>query len=162
MTWRRPRAEFEAGKGAGNRKALQKLAAGKVPPGILLYEGNQAVGWCSIAPREQFVRLSRSRVWGPIDDRPVWSVSCFFLKKEFRERGLSVKLLKAAVDFARQHGARTVEGYPLEIDGRLPGAFVWTGLAGTFRRVGFKEAARRSKSKPILRYEVKPRPARSA
>lgn len=162
MTWRRTHSEFQAGKGADNRKALEKLAAGKVPPGILLYEGDEAIGWCSIAPREQFVRLARSRVWSAVDDRPVWSVSCFFVKKEFRSRGLSVELLKAAVDFAKQHGARTVEGYPLEIDGRLPGAFVWTGLAGTFRRAGFTEVARRSPSKPILRYEIKARRARSA
>jgi GNAT superfamily N-acetyltransferase len=154
MAWRRGRAEFEAGKGEGNRRALRKLAASKLPPGILLYRDSEVVGWCSVAPREQFARLAASRVWSPIDDQPVWSVSCFFVKREFRNQGLSVELLKAAVLFAQQHGAKIVEGYPQDLDGRLPDAFVWTGLAGSYRRAGFKEAARRSKSKPILRHGI--------
>lgn len=152
MTWRRSRAQFEAGKGEGNRRALRKLAAGKHAPGILLYKDREAVGWCSVAPREQFPRLAASRVWSPVDAQPVWSVSCFFVKKELRNQGLSVVLLEAAVQFAIQNGAKIVEGYPVEVDGRLPAAFVWTGLAGSYRRAGFEEAARRSTSKPIMRY----------
>lgn len=155
MTWRRTKKDFDAGKGDENRRALKKLTQSKIPPGILLYKGSQVVGWCSVAPREQFVRLESSRVWAPVDDQPVWSVSCFFVKKEFRNQGLSVELLNGAVEFARQHGAKIVEGYPNQIEGKLPDAFVWTGLIGSYKRAGFKEVARRSQLKPIVRYMIR-------
>jgi GNAT superfamily N-acetyltransferase len=154
MAWRRSRREFEAGKGEGNRRALKRLADGAVPPGLLLYEGATAVGCCSVAPREQFPRLAASRVWSPVDDAKVWSVSCFFVKKEHRNRGFSVRLLRAAIEMAAAHGARIVEGYPVEPSGRLPDPFVWTGLAASYRRAGFTEVARRSPSKPIVRYRI--------
>jgi GNAT superfamily N-acetyltransferase len=155
MSWRKTKKDFDAGKGDANRRALKKLTASKLPPGVLLYSGDEAVGWCSVAPRPDFVRLEASRVWAPVDDTPVWSVSCFFVKKGFRNRGFSVELLKAAVEFARKHGAKIVEGYPNDIDGELPDAFVWTGLMESYKRAGFKEVARRSEKKPIVRYALK-------
>jgi GNAT superfamily N-acetyltransferase len=151
MAWRLGKKEFDAGKGDANRCALRALTARDLPPGILLYDGSDAVGWCSIAPRREFVRLEASRVLAPVDAEPVWSVTCFFVRKGYRRMGLSVKLLEAAVEFARAHGARIVEGYPQEIGGSLPGAFVWTGLLSTFERAGFKEVARRSKIRPVMR-----------
>ncbi len=155
MAWRRTRKDFDAGKAGGNKRALKKLTAGPRAPGILLYRNDEAVGWCSIAPRGDFVRLEGSRVWAPVDERPVWSVSCFFVKKTYRNQGLSVKLLEAAVEFAREHGAEIVEGYPQETGTRLPDAFVWTGLVASYRGAGFEEAARRSRGKPVMRRYVK-------
>ncbi len=155
MVWRLKRAEWNRGKGEGNRLAMRGLAAQGRPPGILLYKAGLPVGWCSVAPRSEFVALERSRVWKPVDDRPVWSVSCFFVAKEHRKQGLSVELLRAAVEFARSHGARVVEGYPQEVPGDpLPAPFVWTGLASAFRKAGFREVARRSEKKPVMRYEI--------
>lgn len=105
--------------------------------------------------REEFVALARSRVWQPVDDQPVWSISCFFVAKEFRGQGLSVELIKSAVAFARQQGAKIVEGYPQELTGsKLPAPFVWTGLASAYRQAGFTEVLRRSKNKPIMRVAV--------
>jgi GNAT superfamily N-acetyltransferase len=156
MTWRRSKKEFDAGKGAGNRSALKRLTKREVPPGVLLYRGEEVVGWCSVAPRTEFIRLGASRVWAPVDDKPVWSVTCFFVKKGHRNQGLSVELLKAAAEFAKQHGAKLLEGYPQELKSKLPDAFVWTGLAGSFKRAGFKEAARRSDNKPIMRKSLRP------
>ena len=89
----------------------------------------------------------------PVDDKKVWSVSCFFITKEFRRKGLSVPLLKAAIDFAISKGANIVEGYPTEpTTGRMADAFAWTGIAATFQKAGFKEVERRSKGRPIMRY----------
>lgn len=156
QSWRLTRAEFDAGKGAKNKSRMKKLAEGEVPPGILLFEDGQAVAWCSLAPREQFVRLLGSRVWKPVDEKPVWSISCFFVRKGFRNRGLSVSLLESAKHFAKKHGAKILEGYPQELKGnRLPDAFVWTGLTGSYTRAGFSEAARRSAAKPIMRFTMK-------
>ena len=157
MSWRLARSAFNQGKGDANRSAMRALVEKGDEPGILLYKDGLAVGWCSVAPRAEFVALQRSRVWAPVDDRPVWSISCFFVAKAQRNQGLSVELLRAAVTFAHSRGARIVEGYPQEVEGgQLPGAFVWTGLASAYRKAGFQEVLRRSAKKPIMRYEILP------
>ena len=86
-----------------------------------------------------------------MDEQPVWSVVCFFVARDFRRQGVTVKLLEAAVDYARQHGATIVEGYPVEPNqAGMPDVFAYTGLVSAFRQAGFTEAARRSKSRPIM------------
>jgi GNAT superfamily N-acetyltransferase len=155
MTWRVPRSVFDEQKGEGNKKAFRKIVKSGAEPGILLYDGDRPVGWCALAPREQYVRLEGSRILKPVDEQPVWSVSCLFVAKPYRNRGMSTLLLKEAVAFAGKHGAKIVEGYPTETDGKLPDPFVWTGTAGAFRKAGFKEVLRRSKQRPIMR--AKPR-----
>lgn len=155
MLWRRSPAEFEAGKGDGNRAAMRRLAESGPPPGILAYDGEVAIGWCALAPRGDYPGLARSRVLKPVDDRPVWSVSCFYIDKACRGRGVSVALLEAAVDYARSQGAAIVEGYPVEPNSRnYPAVFAWTGTAKTFTRAGFEECLRRSPTRPIMRYRL--------
>ncbi len=122
-------------------------------PGILAYANNRPIGWCSVAPREQFSVLGRSRILKPVDDRPVWSVVCFFIDKQYRHQGVTVKLLQAAVDYVREQGGRVVEGYPVEPkNDQMPSVFAWTGFASTFQKAGFVECARRSETRPIMRY----------
>jgi GNAT superfamily N-acetyltransferase len=151
MSWRLSSREFNEHKGSGNRRAFKKIVQGKTPPGILAYSGKEPVGWIAIAPREQFIRLEGSRVLAPVDDQPVWSVACFFVRKDLRNLGLTVELLKAAADFARKHKAKLVEGYPYDLEKKTSPPFVWTGLASSFERAGFQEVARRSKTRPIMR-----------
>jgi len=151
MWWRLNRVEWNRGKGEGNRKALRKLVHSGAEAGVLAYADGEPVGWCAIAPREQYPRLGRSRILKPVDDQPVWSVTCFFIARGFRHQGLSTKLLKAAVDFARARGAKIVEGYPHDSKKATADVFVYTGLVSAFRKAGFKEVARRSKTRPIMR-----------
>ncbi len=152
MWWRLPRAEFVAGKGAGNRRAFAALVRAGREPGLLAYADGTPVGWCAIAPRAEYVRLARSRTLKPLDDRPAWAITCFFVAKEHRGRGLTVRLAEEAVRFARARGARLIEGYPVDTGGRAqPAPFVYTGLPGTFAGAGFREAARRSRTRPIFR-----------
>jgi GNAT superfamily N-acetyltransferase len=163
MTWRQTRSEFDANKGEKNRRAFQKIVRSGAQPGVLAYDGDQPIGWCAIAPREQYVVLQRARTLKPIDDQPVWSVTCFFVTRPYRRRGISVQLLNAAVDFARRRGAEIVEGYPVvATTGKLPDAFAWTGLPETFLKAGFKEVARPAKTRPIMRREVSARARASA
>lgn len=114
MTWRLPRAKFLANQGPTNKRSFRKIVRSGAQPGVLAYADGKPVGWCAVAPRSEFSFLDRSRVLAPVDDQPVWSVTCFFVAKEWRRRGLSVKLLKAAVAFAGKRGAKIVEGYPQE------------------------------------------------
>lgn len=152
MHWRLSRTNFEKTKGAGNRRAFMRLVQSGEPPGILAYRGGRPVGWCAVGPRESYPVLERSRVLARVDDRRVWSVTCLFVLKPERRRGLSVELLRAAASHARRRGARILEGYPVEArSGRLPDAFAWTGLPAAFRRAGFTEVARRSPTRPFMR-----------
>lgn len=156
MCWRLKRSQFEKQKGAGNKKALKKIVAAGEVPGLLAYAGREPVGWCSVAPREAFPVLENSRILKRVDDQPVWSASCFFVARPYRRQGLSVKLLRAAVTYAKKKGARMVEGYPVEPKkSPMPDVFAWTGLADAFRRAGFKEVLRRSPTRPIMRYPAR-------
>ena len=154
---RKSHADFRRDAGAVNRRSLRKLVASGEPPGLLAYLGGTVVGWCAVAPREAYVRLAGSRVLAPVDARPVWSAPCFFVAKEARGRGVTVALLRAAADYAASHGADTIEGYPLDTRGvRTPAAFAWWGLAPAFSRAGFREVARRSPTRPIMRRRLRP------
>jgi GNAT superfamily N-acetyltransferase len=155
MVWRLSRKDWIAGKGAANRERLHQLVASGATPGVLAYAGDAAVGWCAVAPRDAYPALARSRVLGPVDDRPVWSVSCLFVARSWRRRGLSSKLLQAAVALARDRGATEVEGYPFEPSSQEdPAPFIWTGTPSTYLRAGFVEVARRSPRRPIMRYAI--------
>jgi GNAT superfamily N-acetyltransferase len=156
MWWRLPRSVWRRGKGAGNRRALRRLVESGARPGVLAYAGREPVGWCAVAPREEYPVLERSRILQPVDERPVWSITCLFVARSWRRRGVSTGLLKAAAAFARRRGARIVEGYPTDAGGkRAADAFVFTGLEPGFRRAGFVEVARRSRSRPIMRRVVR-------
>lgn len=153
MTWRLAKSEFEKSKGEGNRKKIHKLVAGGDVIGVLAMNKDVPVGWCAVAPREKYIRLEKSRVLKPLDDQPVWSVSCFFIAKDYRAKGLSVPLLKAAVDYARIQGAQIIEGYPVEPKGKkMPDVFAWTGILSSYIKAGFVEEKRHSPARPIVRY----------
>lgn len=155
MYWRLKRSEFEQLSGEGNRAMLKAIVESGEIPGILAYSQGQPVGWCSVAPRQNFSALERSRILKPVDDQPVWSVVCFFTTKKYRRQGVTVSLLQAAVDYARRGGAKIVEGYPVDTRGNSsPDAFVYTGLASAFQKAGFVEVLRRSETRPIMRYAI--------
>jgi GNAT superfamily N-acetyltransferase len=151
MTWRLSRSEFDRNKGYANRRALHALVRKGPAPGVLAYAGSKPVGWCAVAPREAYPALERSRILKPVDDKPVWSISCLYVEKSYRRQGLSAELIQAATKFARSQGAKVVEGYPQALTSSLPDAFVWTGLEQSFLKAGFVEVARRSPKRPILR-----------
>ena len=155
MTWRLKRSEFDRGKGEGNRKAFRAIVRSGAEPGVLAYAGSEPVGWCAVAPREAYTVLERSRVLAPVDGRPVWSISCLFVTRGMRRSGVSVPLIRAAVEHAAGHGAEVVEAYPVEpYSAAMPAAFAWTGIASAFEKAGFKEVLRRSRARPIMRFEV--------
>ena len=182
MWFRQTRSEFEKNKGEGNRRAMKAIVESGRVPGILAYiketgripqgsarEGRdaepegvgrfgsltRAIGWCSVEPRERFPRLETSRVLRPVDDQPVWSIVCFFIDKEYRLRGVSVELMKAAVEYAAQNGAKIVEGYAAEPKkAKVPDLYIFHGHVSAYRQAGFVEVARRSPTRPIMRYVI--------
>ncbi len=144
--------EFEASKGDLNRQRMRDRVKAGERPGLLIFEGDDAVGWCALGPRESYGRLERSRILKRVDETPVGSVVCFFVAKGFRGRGVSVELLEAAKHWAREQGIGVLEGYPVDPEGKYPPAFAYHGLAKAFERAGFKEVERRSATRPIMRW----------
>lgn len=163
MFFRLTGKQLDAGKGDGNRGRLRALVEAGAEPGLLAYDpnddGGEPVGWVALAPRSEYTRLDRSRILAPVDERPVWSVVCFFVRRGHRRRGLTVALLEAAARHAAGRGARVLEGYPVEPKGgQTADTFAYHGLASAFREAGFTEVARRSATRPIMRRELTPDP----
>jgi GNAT superfamily N-acetyltransferase len=155
MWWRETRAEFEKRQGEGNRRAMKKIVASGEVPGILAYAGREPTGWISIAPRENYSGLERSRTLKRLDDTPVWSIVCFFVGRDYRNRGIAVPLIRAAVEYAAGRGAKAVEAYPtLPNKDKLAPVSVYMGVPSMFERAGFVECARPSARKMIMRFTV--------
>jgi GNAT superfamily N-acetyltransferase len=156
MYWRMKRKDYDAQRGSGTKKKMKSIVESGIIPGILAYDDDKPVGWCSVAPREDFPVLENSRVLKRIDNKPVWSIVCFFILKEYRNKGLSVELLNAAKAFAKMKKGKIIEGYPVEPkSGKTADVFAWTGFASAFKKAGFTEIIRRSETRPIMRYIIK-------
>ncbi|MBL0048196.1 MAG: GNAT family N-acetyltransferase [Bacteroidetes bacterium] len=156
MYYRLNKADYVEGKtNDGNKNAMKELVWNKAPTGMLaLYEG-EAIAWCAFAPREDFIKLQKSRVHKPIDDNAVWSIPCTFISKEFRQQGVSVALLKGLCAYAKSQGIKIVEAYPtIPTQEKLPDAFAWIGLYKSFERAGFKIVDQTSKNRPMVRYYI--------
>ena len=156
MYWRLARKQFESQKGEQNKLSMHTIVESGEVPGILAFHEKRAIGWCAIAPRSKYPALARSRILKPVDDRECWSVACLFIEKAYRKQGVSTLLLQAASAYAGSQGAKLVEGYPVEpkAEQDIPAAFAWTGIPKAFIRAGFKEVARRSPTRPIMRLEL--------
>jgi GNAT superfamily N-acetyltransferase len=143
--------------GRGTRAALKDLVDRGATPGLLAYSRGRPVGWCSVAPREQFPRVLRSPVLRPVDDRPAWSVVCFYVDRSARRDGVAAVLLAGAVERAASAGAELLEGYPRDTGGdRRASAELYVGTVSMFEAAGFREVARRSPTRPIMRRELRP------
>jgi len=155
MYWRLTRREFEMTKGEGNKSALKELVLAGSSTGVIAYWNDEPIGWCSVAPREDFSTLGRSRILKPVDEQQVWSIVCLFVAKKHRRQGVSRALVEGTVSYCREHGVRIVEAYP--VDPRkpsIPDVFAYTGLLPTFQQCGFEEVARRSETRPIMRLRI--------
>jgi GNAT superfamily N-acetyltransferase len=144
-------SEWLAAKGDGTKRRMRARVRKGPPPGVLAYAGDDAVGWCAVGPRETYPRLARSKILAPVDDALVWSVTCFFVRRDWRRRGVTVALLNGVARWVASCGGRIVEGYPTDTQKDQPAAFVHHGLLAAFRRAKFREVARRSKTRPIVR-----------
>lgn len=155
MWWRQTRREFDENHGERNRRAMKRIVdSGKVP-GILAYSSGEAVGWCSVAPRDDFLSLNRSRVLKKLDDTPVWSIVCFYVSKAHRSRGAMDQLISGAVEHVRRSGGKVAEAYPTRPRGkRLVQVSSFMGTPTPFERAGFTECARPSEAKLVMRLYI--------
>lgn len=151
MYWRLTGAQWARQQGRGNKEAFRKITKLGQVPGLLAYVDRTAVGWCSVAPRTEFGRLERSRILKRIDEKPVWSIVCFFVAPGWRRQGILLGLIEGVVDYVRAQGGKVVEAYPLNPAPRSP-MENYMGLTSTFLTAGFEEVARPSDSRFVVRY----------
>lgn len=130
------------------------------PPGIIAYVDGEAAGWIRIGPRTRQARIPRTRIIAaastePFDDETVWAVTCFVVRREHRGRGLNLELLRAAVDLARESGARLIEGYPVVTGGEKQHANdLFHGTLGTFLEAGFTEKTELKPGRALVTLEL--------
>lgn len=156
MYWRLKRAEFNKFKGEVNKGFMKKRVGENRPPGLLLYADKQLAGWCALAPRNEYPVLNNSRILKAPDDQLVWSIVCFFIDRNFRKSGLTTIFLRYAIEYCKNSGVKIIEGYPIDAKDKknYPPVFAYTGFASAYIKAGFTEVARRSESRPIMRYYI--------
>jgi GNAT superfamily N-acetyltransferase len=126
--------------------------------GLVAYLGDEPVGWCAVEPRCNYSGLVRNnRVpWeGREEDKTddtVWAVTCFFIRKGFRHRGLGRELARATVDFARRRGARAIEGYPINTKNVIIEELL-VGTVDMFTGAGFTEVNRPTLRRVVMRID---------
>ena len=151
MYWRIGRAYRNRSR-EENRAAFREVVKRGPPPGLLAFDGDMAVGWCQLTPRDALPWLDRTWRLKRVDDVPVWSLSCLYVRKGYRRRGVASALIAAAVKAAQSAKAPALEAYPL--DAELTPSSTSTGYASTFAQAGFKTVARRVPPRPIMRHDL--------
>jgi GNAT superfamily N-acetyltransferase len=130
--------------------------------GLVAYLGGEPAGWCAVEPRVNYVRLMNSRIpWtGRTEDKTddgVWAITCFVTRSGFRRRGVSAALTAAAVDFARERGARALEGYPMIVrpGQEMTWGELFVGNVSSFVDAGFTEVSRPTVRRAVMRIDFR-------
>lgn len=152
--WKLRGKAYEENTGEPARQMQKSIVDSGTVPGLLAFYGDEPVGWIAVEPRSAYPKLAHSRILKPVDDASPWSVTCFFVAKQARRQGLTVELLKAAIGYVREQGGKILEGYPVDAERDLPDVFVYHGTAAAFQKAGFVEVARRSETRPIMRFFI--------
>lgn len=138
---------------AANRADFHRVVKRGPPPGLIAFEGDTPVGWCQLTPRTDLPHFERTRDLKKVDDLPVWSISCFYIRPGWRRKGVTAALIAEALRVAKRAKAVAVEAYPL--DTRYTSSRGYTGYASTFERLGFSTVLRRVDARPIMRHDLR-------
>ncbi len=155
MTFRLPTKEFRANKFAGNKGLIKRIVDSGMPVGLVGIVNNNPFGWIAFAPREHYIKIENSRSLKRIDQRPVWSITCFFIEKEYRRKGFSAIMIRGAIEFAGKNKISILEAYPaIPYSDKVSPPFLWTGVLSAFLENGFKVVHQYGKSKAMVRLEL--------
>lgn len=132
-----------------------------VPPGLIAYVDDHPAGWARVGPRAGFPGVTGNKALSRVltaGNTAVWWVACFAVGSHYRRCGVGLALLRAAVEFARQHGARAMEGHPVDVAalkaGRVAPSALYTGTKAMFAAAGFTEVARTYPTRPVMRLSI--------
>jgi GNAT superfamily N-acetyltransferase len=151
MFWRLRNAEWREQDAKQRKKTMAGRFADSPPPGVLGYLDDRPVGWCAVAARSEYPRVQSSPTFGPVDDTPSWIVSCLFIHRTARRRGVGAALVEAAVAMATAYGAPAIDAIPVAPGGKRTSADLYTGTPSMFEPLGFVEVARRKPGRPVVR-----------
>ena len=151
MRWRMTSSEYRKSSKATRSDALYARVLEEEATGVLAYDDDRPIDWCSVGPRESYAALERYRALPRLDHAAVWSVVCFFVDSRYRRRGLTLSLLEAAVDYAASEGAVIVEGYPVEPDAS---SYTYMGSPNTFRQAGFEDVTPAGQTRTVMRRHI--------
>lgn len=155
MTFRLSAKEFTANKFNGNKKRMKEIVEAGRPTGLIATLHQEPLGWIAWAPREDYIKIENSRSFKRIDDKPVWSITCFFIKKEYRRKGFSRALIKMAIEHARKKKIGILEAYPaIPYQDKVPPPFLWTGILSAFLENGFEIVRLSGKSRAMVRLDL--------
>jgi GNAT superfamily N-acetyltransferase len=151
MAWRIG-AEYRRRPGAKNKADFREIVKRGPPPGFLAFDGDVAVAWCGLTPRSAIPYIESQWRLRRVDDLDVWSISCFYVRKSHRKRGITYSLIVEALKAAKRGKAPALEAYPL--DRALTPSATSTGVVTTFERAGFKTVVRHFEPRPIMRHNL--------
>lgn len=153
MYWRLFHKEYEQKKGLENKQLLQQLIKDKQPLGVVAYQDENPVGWCSVSPKPTLVRLSKSRLYKHLEEiDDTWSITCLFIHKEYRHQNLSTQLISAASAYAFDQGAKVVEAYPIMPQKKnMPPVFAYVGFESAYGKAGFEKIKQVSPTRSVMR-----------
>lgn len=157
--WMLRGTDFERATAAQRRDMLRDDLEAATPSALVAYVDGAAAGWVKVSARPDQPRLARTRAFQqspePFTDPSVWAITCFVVRREFRGAGVAKRLLEAAVDHARAHGARVIEGYPVDTSVKKTSSNdLFHGALSSFLDAGFSEVARPAPARPIVSLAV--------
>ncbi len=148
MVWRATPEEARRPDAANRKAAFVGRVQQGIPVGILGYLDGEPIAWCSVAPRSTYLRLGGP---GETPGENVWSLVCFFVRREHRGHGMTSRLIQAAVDHARHQGATVLEAYPVDSDSP---SYRFMGFVPVFEQAGFVEVCRAGTRRHVMRLKL--------
>jgi len=154
MFYHRPLPIPEKERATRNRRDKRALVLERRSHGILVYAGEQAVGWCQFGPREELPRIDAGRNYRKLalpETTKLWRITCFFVDRDHRRRGVAQVALRAALQAIRKRGGGLVEAYPATNPRAVA---TWFGSVAMFERERFRPVAVLGKSNVVMRRRV--------
>jgi GNAT superfamily N-acetyltransferase len=146
MAWRMTKDELKHNDSTNRKKFIKQRVWSGTPIGLLAYSQDEPIAWCSLAPKETHQRLG-----GDDSLERVWSVVCFFIKKEYREQGLMNFLIESAKKYAKRHGAKYLEAYPVQPDSP---SYRFMGFIKTFEKANFNFVKKEGTRRHVMTYKL--------
>lgn len=150
VAWRADHKDPKFATKAGRKAGMKQLVKDGVPVGLLGYLDDEPVAWCSIAPFD--THRSLRKVADDEATARIWSVTCFFVRRDLRGQGLTKQLLAAAVKLARKHKAKLVEGYGVS---PTSPSYRYMGFVPMFKAAGFEEIGREGMRRHVMQMTVR-------
>ena len=158
MFYHKPGTFLIKGRASQNKKAKKSLVRKRRSHGIIVYSNGTPVGWTQYGPRPELSRVDASPTYNSLglndDGRTLWRVTCFFVDRGFRRKGVARFGLNAVLASVKKKGGGTVEAYP-SVKPDQGASMMWSGSARMFEDAGFKTVSKFGKSHVVMRRTIR-------